>query len=266
MIKGKLSIKIVLTTLVVLLLSIVVSCQKEKVLPVDLLSGTTVNTLYVKGYSLDELVYVKVGSQNIEIARCEAKQSLDKSSDVNAVRIPFAPGESQVDVKFCNAAGTVLNTYVFSNTTTGVLTFLNADSLYLNPTIPQPTAGKMGIMLQYASSELPNFEEDVDIALYYVNKAGVVTNTPYKKITNVSKYAFSTMVELDRPDAKKYAPMYAFVVLRAGTNNALPLTEFGAISSRYVFYFSPNTTRIYSITDSFSDMQYAVTQIENFVR
>jgi hypothetical protein len=164
------------------------------------------------------------------------------------------------------AAGTVLNTYVFSNTTTGVLKFLNADSLYLNPTIPQPTADKMGIMLQYASSELPNFEEDVDIALYYVSKAGVVSNTLYKKITNVSKYAFSTMVELDRPDAKKYAPMYAFVVLRAGTNNALPLTNFSATSSKYVFYFSPNTTRIYSITDSFSDMQYAVTPIENFVR
>jgi hypothetical protein len=264
--KGNQSIKIVLTTFVVLLVSIVVSCQKEKLVPVDMLSGTTVNTLYVKGYSLGEPIYVKVGSQNIQVAECEANASLDKTSAQNAIKIPFAPGESQVDVKFCNAAGTVLNTYVFSNTSTNQLKFFNADSLYLNPVIPRPSADKMGIMLQYASSELPNFEEDVDIAFYYVSKTGVASSTLYKKITNVSKYAFSTMVELDRPLATRYAPMYAFVVLRAGTNNALPLTDFGATNSKYLFYFSPNTTRIYSITDSFSDMQYAVTQIENFVR
>jgi|LauGreDrversion4_2_1035121.scaffolds.fasta_scaffold200631_1 hypothetical protein len=264
--KGKLSIKIFLTTLVVSLVSIVVSCQKEKVLPADMLSGTTVNTLYVKGYSLNKPIYVKVGSQNIEVAKCEAKQSLDISSEQNAIKIPFAPGENQVDVKFCNAAGTVLKTYVFSNTSTGVLKFLSADSLYLNPVISQPTAGKMGIMLQYASAELPNFEEEVDIALYYVSKTGVPTSTLYKKITNVSKYSFSTMVELDRPLATSYASMFALVVLRAGTNNALPLANFSANSSKYVFSFSPNTTRIYSITDSFSDMQYGVTQIENYVR
>jgi hypothetical protein len=264
MIKGKLSNKIVLTTLVVSLVSIIVSCQKEKSTPADMLSGATVNTLYLKGYSFKEPIFIKVGSQNIEVAQCDANRFVDISSEQSAIRIPFAPGENEIDLKFCTAAGKVKYTHKFNNTSSGRVKFMHvSDSIYLNPVIPQPTAGKMGIMLRYDSAELPNWKENVDIALYYVSKTGTPTTRLFKTITNVPRKGFTEMIELEAPTST-YGPEYALVVKKAGTSTVLPLPNF--IDSKAKFFYNPGQTSILSISDSFEIMQYNITQLENYVR
>jgi hypothetical protein len=264
MIKGKLSNKIVLTTLVLSLVSIMVSCQKEKSTPADMLSGATVNTLYLKGYSFKEPIFIKVGSQNIEVAQCGANRFVDISSEQSAIRIPFAPGENEIDLKFCTAEGKVKYTHKFNNTSSGRVNFMHvSDSIYLNPVIPRPTAGKMGIMLRYDSAELPNWKENVDIALYYVSKNGTPTTRLFKTITNVPRKGFTEMIELEAPTSN-YGPEYALVVKKAGTSTVLPLPNF--IDSKANFFYNPGQTSILSISDSFEIMQYNITQLENYVR
>ena len=242
--------------LIIGLLLVTSACEKETLHVVDFPVGTTVRSLSIKGFNLTDDVFVKLGEKSIQVANCNSKNSINIAGS-GALQIPFAPGQSEVEVKFTDASGAVLNSLSFKNDADLFIKFLKtANGVEYNPVIPTPASGKMGLKLQFKSTLQPNFQGNVDINFYYVNKSMGATTTLYKTFTNIPSTSFSNLLELEAPPLATRGNGYAFTIVPSGTTQA-----FSSVKS--VVYFRANYTSFKTITDS--DVGYEVASIENSI-